>query len=69
MGLNIPSGVAVQPTHCNEISQPLLLLPSYALHDLHGSNVANEALSEVVDMGFDILLKSYHLELGGFSDL
>ena len=45
MGLNIPSGVTVRPTQGNEIGQPLdsyLPVPPYALH---GSNVANEALT------------------------
>ena len=32
MGLNIPSGVTVRPTHGDEIGQPLLLLPPCALH-------------------------------------
>ena len=32
MGLSIPSGVTVRPTHGNETGQPLLLLPPCALH-------------------------------------
>ena len=42
MGLNIPSGVTVRPTHGDEDRPNTLQLPPCALH---GSNVAMEALS------------------------
>ena len=45
MGLNIPSGVTLWPTHGNEIGQIRLQLPPCALH---GSNVSNEALTDGV---------------------
>ena len=42
IGLNIPSGVTVRPTHDDEDRPNTLQLPPWALH---GSNVANEALN------------------------
>ena len=44
-GLNIPSGVTVRPTQGDEIGQPLLPTFLCTACDLHGSNVANEALT------------------------
>ena len=63
MGLNMPLQTTVRPTHSNEIGQPLLQLPSVCVRRFagssHGSNVANEALTEGYRFSLAMLFQTY----------